>query len=538
MPSTRTASFDTESYHVLDYAVEKSTRADIIPSQYQEDIYEWFREPSEFRRHRNLVVQARAGSGKTTTILHAINQAPEQNILLCAFNKRIQEELAERLDNPNASALTLHSLGYRAIRANGGTTRMCKRFEREEDIANAVTMGLPYGAKFLVGKLVTKAREIQPVGATVETLVELAYDFNLVPPPGDKLTINQVASAAFYGLKYAAANIPTGIDFSDQIFLPLVHGWAAPDYDMVVVDEAQDMTGAQLSLAMQSCKPGGRIVLVGDDRQAIYGFRGADSESLSRLKRELDADELPLSKTYRCPKSVVAVAQHFVPDFEVDDSAPAGIVDEIADVDELVSLAGPGDFVLSRRNAPLARVALRLLRADKPAKIQGRDIGASLKAMIRQLSKFDPALDIRDFLVKLNVYEDTQRQRFIASKHEDRIEDLADRCETLRWIAQHPEVFTAKDLGEKIDSLFTDDVGAYVICSSVHKAKGLEARHVFLLSTTFFIPAPCVNCGKRRNTCRCREFVPNQSRVREESNIYYVAVTRAKEHLTMCLEKF
>jgi len=89
----------------------------------------------------------------------------------------------------------------------------------------------------------------------------------------------------------------------------------APTYDLVVVDEAQDMTASQLQLAIQSCRKGGRIAIVGDDRQAIYSFRGADSKSLDRLKGILKAKELGLTTTYRCPKRVVEIASRYVPDF-------------------------------------------------------------------------------------------------------------------------------------------------------------------------------------------------------------------------------
>src|SRR5207249_57292 len=64
----------------------------------------------------NFVVRARAGTGKTTTIIEGVNRAPEQSILLCAFNKKIAEELNRQLNNPRAEAKTLHSLGLQMIR--------------------------------------------------------------------------------------------------------------------------------------------------------------------------------------------------------------------------------------------------------------------------------------------------------------------------------------------------------------------------------------------------------------------------------------
>jgi superfamily I DNA/RNA helicase len=510
---------------------------EFTPSELQLAIFEWFKRGPEAG---NLIVRARAGTGKTTTILRAVDFAPERAILIAAFNKRIQEELAARLSNPNATALTLHSLGYRMLRKHVGYIATCKRSEREEAIADMVSKGLGYGAKRLVGRLVTKAREILPsLDNTLDQMVDLAEEFDITPSFNDTFTIEQLAGAALHGLRWAANPESakfTGIDFADMIFLPLVNGMVSPDFDMVVVDEAQDMSASQLTLAMRACKPEGRVVLVGDDRQAIYGFRGADSGSLDRLKGVLDADELPLSKTYRCPQKVHAIAQRFVPDYEVDASAPAGVVSRIASLDDLVSRAKAGDFVLSRRNAPLARTALRFLMRGIPARIVGRDIGAALKQLVKQLAVGSAADSVPEFLARLQSYENKQRARLIAEKHEHRIDEMVDKCETLRILAEGAR--SVPSLVVEIDNLFVADPGAYVICSSVHKAKGLEATNVFLLESTFFLPAPCVNCKRRPSQCKCREFEVDEMKRKEEENIYYVAVTRAKETLTFIEEKF
>lgn len=510
-----------------------------MPSDLQLAFKQWFEHP-ELNTSENLVGRARAGTGKTSTILWAIGFAPEKSILLAAFNKRNQEDLAARLTNPNAVAKTLHSLGYAAIRSGYGYIRTCKRFEREEAIADAVTGGMGFGAKRLVGKLVTKAREICPLATDVDTMVDLAEEFGMVPNQRDGYTVEQIAMAALRGLAWAKdpkSALATGIDFADMIFLPLINDYQAADFDLVVIDEAQDMTSSQLTLAMRACKVGGRIVLIGDDRQAIYGFRGADSGSLDRLKGALEADELPLSKTYRCPKSVVAIAKRYVPDYQVDESAPLGVVDDAETLDALVSEAKPGDFVLSRRNAPLARVVLRFLREGRAARIVGRDIGTALKALVKQLATGDASHSVPAFLRKLHEYEERTRKRMIAEKHSHRIDEMSDKCGTLSVLAE--DVRSVPALVAKIDELFVEDLGQYVICSSVHKAKGLEAERVFVLQSTFFMPAPCATCKQRQRECTCREgYEPDQAKLKEEDNIFYVAITRTKQHLTICREKF
>lgn len=77
-------------------------------SDQQESIFEWFQSG-----RGNLVVRARAGTGKTTTIIEGIKRARERNILLAAFNKSI--ELAAKLGSAGR-AKTLHGLVMRVWR--------------------------------------------------------------------------------------------------------------------------------------------------------------------------------------------------------------------------------------------------------------------------------------------------------------------------------------------------------------------------------------------------------------------------------------
>lgn len=540
MPSARVSSFtDDEPAPVTVIAA-----TNFAPSDYQQVIFDWFE-----RGSGHLIVRARAGTGKSTTILKAIERAPEDSILLAAFNKRIQQHLASELDCDRAKAQTLNSVGYRAILASGlgpSWRRMAvKNWDRQDHLAGLVCGGMPFGAKRLVAQLVTKAREILPLvhgdADPVASLCALAVDFGILPMPGEGIPLGNIADATLRALQLACEREPTesGIDFADQLFLPLRLGLLRPMYDMVVVDEAQDMTAAQLLMARAVCQPYGRIVIVGDDRQAIYGFRGADSGSLDRLKAELGAEELPLSITYRCPKSVVALAQKYVPDLEVDSKAPEGKVDSVDTIEAIVLTAEPGDFVLSRKNAPLAKVALAMLRAQKRVKIQGRDIGNGLKTLVRQLAKGDAANSMPNFLRRLGTWEEKQCDRLVAMKREDRCDNIKDQADTLRHLGH--DATSVPALLSRIDYLFTDDGSGYVICSSVHKAKGLEANRVFLLRSTFFLPVGC-ECGHRHpvgpcKRCACMTYEMNKAQAREEQNLYYVALTRAKKQLTFCEER-
>src|SRR5215510_12017859 len=107
--------------------MESNKTAERVWSGQQTDIFHWFKtsevrvssvveEVIEGTTYEHLIVEALAGTGTTTTIIKAIDFAPEKRILLCAFNKKIAEELTARLNNPNAEAKTLHAIGFSIVR--------------------------------------------------------------------------------------------------------------------------------------------------------------------------------------------------------------------------------------------------------------------------------------------------------------------------------------------------------------------------------------------------------------------------------------
>lgn len=499
-----------------DIKKEIGTGKERVWSSQQKMIFDWFA-TSKIGKvlYQHLIVIALAGTGKTTTIVEAIRYVPEgMLILLAAFNKRIATELESRVSHPNATVKTLHAVGFAIIRQWWPKVRVAKGYDRERDLALQVCgKNTPDAILKLVGKLHTKAREITPYAKTYADIAPLAEQFECDPDffwHAQGYDLRYIITKALEVLTiWETEDMPKGgIDFADMIGIPVRRKWAMPMYDVGVVDEAQDMTTAQLELFRMVVKPTGRICVVGDPNQAIYGFRGADSGSLGRLKKELNAGELGLTTTYRCGKAIVNEAQRFVPDFEAGADNSDGEIVSIVREDMLARVAY-GDFILSRLNAPLAGYAMQLLRDQRRARIAGRDIGQSLKTLVRKLAK--GATDVETFLERVEQHASKQRARFMALKWESKIAELEDTVDTIAHIAEGCSTVT--DMERVIDMLFTDDgLGdkGTITLSSVHKAKGLEADKVFVLGWT-------LRTGKSQ----------------EEDNIHYVAITRAKNVLTM-----
>jgi superfamily I DNA/RNA helicase len=489
-------------------------------SSQQQDIFTFCK-----KGHGNALVRARAGCAKTTTIIKGVEYAPERNILCCAFNKEIAEELSRRLTNPNATARTLHSVGNGFIFKNWGKVQIEPTRGKRLAVAagrQILKINPPKEIVTLIANLASKLKNMHPfITSKLESDVQIAegvaLDFNLTPDQEQSeagWSLDVIIDAAIRAMTLAQEKDGT-IDYDDMIYLPVVCRWAHPRYDLVIVDEAQDMNTAQLLLAQRIAR--GRIIVVGDNLQAIYGFRGADSNALDRLKTELNAREFGLTVTYRCPKQIVELARCVAPDFQAHPSAPEGIIDCIR-VDALYEIATPGCFILSRKNAPLAKICLRLVRNGRRAIIRGREIGDQLINIIRKLDD----RTMKGFFTDLKIWEEKMIQSLRdqdEDANESRMETVADNAATIRVLAEG--LATVAELVTRIQQFFIADkdsdqiFGRAITLSSVHKAKGLEADRVFLLEETFNSPK---GTDDKRN--------------REEDSIWYVAVTRAKAHLT------
>lgn len=470
----------------------------------QQAIYQWFATGKG-----NLTVQARAGTGKTTTIEEAFKHATEQTMLYAVFNKKNQVEAVEKITDNRVEIKTLHSLGFqyitqvwRGVKPDNSVEidrieAVCPGIHEHEEACNPVERLVGFAKNMLLAP-------------TLRNLEDLANDkgiFSSLEASEDGgYTVARLAEIALAALELAKTRDPQDrISFNDMVWLPVVKNWVNSKFDLVVVDEAQDMNVPQLEMAIRACNAGGRICIVGDDRQAIYGFRGAAQNGMRITQERLGASVLGLTTTYRCPKAVVAIAAEIVPDYKAAESAPDGTVDEIS-FDGLLDAACVGDAILSRLNAPLMSACLRLLSRGTPARIEGRDIGAQLVGMVRKLR----AKSVPDFLRKLSAWGDKQKTRFAASRNaESKIAQVDDQVATLQAVAEGANNVSA--IEAKLYSLFSDsdsNAKPSVVLSSVHKAKGLEWSRVFILRSTF----------KRKSD--------------EEQNIFYVAVTRSKNRLT------
>lgn len=474
----------------------------------QNAIFEWLHTYAPLAK--NLIVRARAGTGKTTTIKEALTRAPEQTILYAVFNKRNQKEAESSISDTRVQVKTLHSLGYGFIRRHWGNARPDMEGDIEFDRARYASNRNYKPTLAAIVKTASFAKNlfIAPDQADILKIID-DRDLSIAGAGEDSVSDNQLALWVLQSLERSKVQDKAGrISFDDMVWLPVALGIVRPSFDLVAIDEAQDMNMPQLLMACGAVKPNGRTVVVGDDRQAIYGFRGAATGGMGKMQIKLRAKVLPLTVTRRCPKSVVSLAREIVSDFVAHDEAPDGVVSNISS-NQLIETVLVGDAILSRLNAPLMPCALQLLRKHIPARIEGRDIGNQLMGMVRSMK----ANDVPDFVKKVTEWQAKQVDRLMNAKNpEKKIELVNDTAETL--IALSEGCNTVSDIDYRINSLFqdTDETSKpAVVLSTVHKAKGLEWGRVFILESSF-VARPGAPTG-------------------EESNIRYVAITRTKSEL-------
>lgn len=508
-----------------------TTTRGFTPSKYQAAIFEALAEDIV-----DVQVNATAGSGKSTTLIEALHRVPYEtrnSTLLCAFNKEIANCLLEKVPE-GVTVKTIHALGFAAlcqhIQKQTGARFNPKVDDRKyrrlieswwvgQDIRGEnAPAGDDEDEMFrllhFVRVTLTNPTDTEAILATAEEReIELSRPALQAAAVAPILKAGQDVACQQRHRGFAYPMDPNVIDFDDMVTLPFYLEAQPKKFRLVMVDEAQDLSSAQLDLVLKCRADGGRMVFVGDENQAIFAFAGADSSSWKEARRRTGARQLPLSICYRCPRAVIELAQTLVPTIEAAPNAEQGVVETIrtATFRELVNNS---DMVLCRLNAPLISTAFRLIGEGTPAKVRGRDIGAQLVKLIDQVEKLE-GFDFQYFMAYAERYRDNQAR--ILAQHKDnetKLVSLHDRVDSVQAVYVNVVTEGGRTMGDlraKVDSLFSDHQNGCILLSSIHKAKGLEADRVFLLRPDK-IPHPMAKSEAARE---------------QENNLHFVAITRA-----------
>lgn len=506
------------------------------PSKYQQAIFDaitaMVNKVAEFK---HLVVEAVAGSGKTTTIKQSLKLIPnEYQVFFVAFNKHIANPLAEWLQSigiHNVKAATLHSLGLSNYKRAFPKFNSFNDIEEDKvgviledyypvqkkklfQVVNMYPVGdieltkdirkAHYQKRDGMRKIVSICKSCLTDTNNQNEVKEIIDRYNL---DIEEKYIDELVNLLPV-IMQRCKDWTEKIDYDDMIWLPIVLNLDLEKADFLMVDETQDLNKLQIEFIMRSIKEDGHIIAVGDRYQSLYAFRGADANAIPNIIQALDAKVLPLSVTYRCPSSHVKQAQALVPHLEARENAPEGTLDEV-DYYNLAKVVQSGDLVICRTNGPLVKPAFECIRRGKKAVIRGKDIGSSLTNLVKRFETDD----IDQFVANLGEYYEQEHSKLMNYGKEMKALLLQDRYETLLFIAN--ECNSVSELTTKINMLFSDKETG-VIFSSVHKAKGLEADHIYILRPDL-MPFPKAQ---------------TDIEIQQELNCKYVAQTRSKDILT------
>lgn len=503
-------------------------------SKYQQAIIDWTKTGIG-----NGCCNAVAGSGKSTTLRLAAIALQESGVSpsevkVIVFGKANSQDLIAKFGSEwRESISTLHSAGFSLIKQEIGirnsrevrvSTNKYKKIAQDlEYIDSRRDKGLLKRRDALAQdsdftKLIDLVRltNQQPVA---EVIKDLCYHFEM--PDVWEFSIVAAAIADCLSAGEAQAQKKEGFDFTDQIWLPVKwelgkKRWFKP-YKFVLVDECQDLNAAQLELSLSLAGSSGRLLYVGDPRQAIMGFAGADNRSYHKIVERTKAKELPLSICYRCPRSHIELVLKIYPSIPLEphEAAPEGKITQITE-QELDKHLHTGDMIISRKTAPLVSWCIKLISRGIAATVKGRAIGEQIKSELEQISKM-PGFRYENFNDAVNTYRMIKIQRYQNLDNEEQlIETLNDKLTALTTIYKsNPQATSIAHLESYIDDLFSDEHSPITL-STCHRAKGLEGNRLFIIKPDDL-------------PMRWRNQLDWQKE--QEDNLLYVALTRSKSEL-------
>ncbi len=493
-----------------------------------------------FYSHRTgrkvIVCKAVAGAGKTATSLDVYNvltaDLAGQFIQCVAFNVKAKEEMISRGMDPK-HAKTLNGLGHanlnrfarnRGLKLDVQDGTKVSRLLKQTDSQLAEIAPARRFAKKMIdfvkshGLKVFDRPTLEGLADHYEVFIDLTYDeceeqYNMGLDELESRTYEWIGRTMVENNKIP----PSGdwvIDYNDQIYLPVVLGVPCFQNDLMIVDEAQDLSIANKRLVDKCLKKNGVLVLVGDDYQCIYAWRGCEVDGLSKTlaRTNLDIEASPLTYNWRSGKQIIEVAQKICPDIQCGNGKEAVVKTESLGKFEVTKLEGD-TAVLSRLRAPLVGYAIELLKADKPFTFQFSL--TFLTDTIKQIA--DKDLSIRAFKRHLAQYVETKRELYTQQDADAALEDLEDFAAIMETILGKvnttDKVADLIDYIKELDRRIRESDGSLCL-STMHGSKGLEWETTYLIGYK--------EIGNRAT---------KDWKITEARNLRFVAVTRAKTNL-------
>lgn len=544
--------------------IKKTHNRTMDPTDEQLQIFHFVRND-----HRHAIIDAVAGSGKTTTIIESTRHVQHgKTMMFCAFNRSIAKEIKKKftqMGQGHFKVKTLHALGFDILKSNNDREhnfdenkypKLLKEILNGEEFSEELNglFGINDIPRFPESKFETtqqrnylyhfrdKLLDINTKyrltlnDGTFQKFKGMLLHFNIFNERKSKNT-NFDQEVRLY-MKCNKVLLENGnelamkvkkVDYTDMLYLPN-HLNLKPItlYDILFVDECQDLSWAQIRIALKYVKKEGRIIAVGDPYQSIYGFTGADIESFDRFKKLTGIQPLTLTKCFRCPANIIDLAQKYREDIHAHDQRQGQI--ESIEFDDVAERVGPTNLVISRTKAPLQKLLFILVDNNIEVEVHEDEVKEFINDL-RFLFSNEELTDVRALINDPGFFENViQRNIYIIEKKSKDLGNLLEREEFIRegtdmieskvnfiqrQLNIHNECKSIDSLMKVVEKLISGGDNA-VRLSTIHRAKGLEGKVIFILN---YDKLPLSRDGQK-------EWEKIQER-----NLIYVALTRSKNTL-------
>lgn len=513
---------------------------------------------------KNLMILAGPGSGKTKMLTHRIahlikeKAIPAEKCLLLTFTRRATDELKARVkqlitDKDHQPVIhSFHSFALHVLKQDSEAFGLAADFQiidrSTQKKAFMKTAGLSSKkADEWLERLSVLKRSGQISGVEEEQFRQCLENLN---QSHNWLDFDDLLIKAINGLQENAA----------------LHAKWQKAFSFISVDEFQDIDVGQYQLIRPLIADDTQLTVIGDPDQAIYHFRGADSECFTRLQQDFpDIISRRLSRNYRSSTDIVAAANIIMPDNngqpmrdfgektllypardEIDEArfVATKIEDLMGGHDMLTAQAGKNrghspksslgfhDFAVLYRNNFQAKAFEKAFtqagipfRKTAPIPITNHPAVKAFMEMIENMPE-DFSLDSR-----LSSLETISAHLAQENQGEEALLSPAEREQAYSWLKILAEKAGSQSntyfleqvvLANEVD--FHDQRGDRVSLMTMHASKGLEFPAVFVT-------------GLEKENFNLHQQADKPIEQAEEKRLFYVALTRARDYLFLTHSK-
>lgn len=255
-------------------------------------------------------VIAGAGTGKTFTLTQIVKKLLDEGtkperILLLTFTRKAADEMKERINNSSIPAMTYHSFCAKILRRYGKAVGISQHFTLMG------TSDVPSAIKLACGDTKIKAG-VEKVAKVISRCANTGEDYasaieychvETTPEEAEMISNRYMA----YKLAHQILDYDDLLTYTDVLFRTNEEIRAKVDdsYDYILVDEYQDTNRIQDRIIFNIRKNHRNLLVVGDDAQSIYKFRGANVENILSFVKRTKGKTVTLSENYRSTQNVL-----------------------------------------------------------------------------------------------------------------------------------------------------------------------------------------------------------------------------------------